>query len=286
MKRVYKTGVVSLLLTSALVFTPGAAQAQTPTYPYQPQTAGEQIAFLYGMIYQLQLLLANESYVRERVSDEDDDYIGVPRPGRSGEVDIDTLAARDIEDDEATLRAELDLNGEDEAEVWFVYGRDDDDLDDESRVLRVTDNRGDDRTVSITIDDLRDDTRYYFRAIAEDERGDRSYGDIRSFRTDDEYYDDNDDGDFTLRISDTTIDEDDEIEVDWEVPNDKTSSTNWIGLFERTASNRDYEQWKYLENDDEGTLTFRPRDEGEYVFRLFLDNSYDDEIESPVIYVD
>ncbi|MFW6209995.1 MAG: hypothetical protein ACOC4E_00705 [Patescibacteria group bacterium] len=282
MKRLLSTNVIALMLVGGLLTSPYAAQAQTPTYPYEPQTPGEQLAFLYGMIYQLQLLLGS-GYVADRADDDGD--IGVPRPGRSGEVDVDTLAARDIEDDEATLRAEIDLNGEDEAEVWFAYGRDDDDLDDESRVVRVTDSRGDRRTVSITIDDLRDDTRYYFRAIAEDERGDRSYGDIRSFRTDDAYYD-HDDGDFSLRVSDTTIDEYDEIEVEWEVPRDEESSTNWIGLYERNASNRDYEQWKYLTNDDEGTLTFRIRNDGEYVFRLFLNNSYDDEIESPVIYVD
>lgn len=268
------------MLLAALCVAPLTTRAQTPTYPYQPQTPGEQLAFLYGMIYQLQLLLAGD--YGYRFSDDDDGYIGVPRPGRSGDVDIETLAATDIRDDEATLRAELDLNGEDEAEVWFVYGRDDDDLDDETRVYRITDSRGDERRISITIDDLRDDTRYYYRAVAEDEAGDRSYGEVRSFRTDDEYAN----GDFRLWVSDTTVGEGDTVEVEWEIPRADVGANNWIGLFAVGDSNRSYIEWEYLERDDEGEVEFEMEDDGEFEFRLFLDNSYEDEIESPTIYVD
>lgn len=99
------------------------------------------------------------------------------------DVDVITRSATNIDDDAATLRGELDLNDEDEAEVYFEYGTSRYDLDEKSDSLTRDEN--DDEDFSIRIDDLDDNRLYYFRAVAEDEDGDEDYGSILSFRTDD-----------------------------------------------------------------------------------------------------
>lgn len=281
----FATPVVAAVLIGSLAFAPSLAAAQS-TYgqAYESMTTQEKIAYLYGMIAQLQMLL---ELMLE--AEEEGGTIGVPRPSRGADVSVSTLSARDIEAEEAELRGEIDLEGEDEALVWFEYGEDDDDLDERTTKRRITDSRGDERTFDRIIDDLDEDERYYFRAVAEDEDGDRDYGSIRSFRTDEDDDDYDDDsvssGDFELRLSDTSIDAGDEIEVDWEIPSDEVGSQNWIGLYEEGDSNSSYVDWEYIDDDDTGSVTFRIDDEGDYEIRLFLDNSYTVEIESDVIEV-
>lgn len=260
--------ITASLLTVAVLVMPATSQAATvnTSAVFNSLTTQEKIAYLYGMIAQLQLL------IEWQLENE-----GSSSSGRS-RIAIETRPATNIKDDEATLRLQLDLNGEDEARVWFEYGEDTD-LDDDTAKRRVTDSRGDDQSISITIDDLDEDERYYFRAVVEDEDGDRRYGSIRNFRTDDDGGSSSA-GDFELDVSDTLIDEGDEVDVDWQIPDDETGSQNWIGLYEVGDDNRNYVTWVYIDNDDSGTESFEIDDEGEYEFRLFLDNSYDDEVTS------
>lgn len=133
------------------------------------------------------------------------DSFRVTRSGSSqdNEPDAVTFSARNIEDDEAEIRGEVDMNDFRNGRVFFVYGEDEDeveDVEDEDQYDDV-DERGDDLqkilvdsdlddddSYSRTITGLDDDTRYYFRICVEyeDEDGDDTVecGDVREFRTD------------------------------------------------------------------------------------------------------
>jgi len=256
---------------AVLLITPLGLQASTNLEDYDQLSIQERIAYLTGRIAQLQALI-------ELIEEEEGNYSS----SGSSRFDVDTLSASDVRDDEADLRARIDLGRNDEVIVWFEYGEDDDDLDDRTSKRKLYDSRGTRQTISFNVDDLDEDERYYFRAVAEDEDGDRKYGSTKSFRTDDDNRrnDDDDDDDFELSVSDTSVDEGDTIEVDWELPSRDEGSSNWIGVYEVGDDDRDYIKWKYLPNDNSGTVEFTIYTEGEYEFRLFLDNSYREEITS------
>lgn len=50
---------------------------------------------------------------------------------------------------------------------------------------------------------------------------------------------------------------------------------DWIGVFEKGASNKDYKQFFYTDGAVSGTMQFDALPAGEYEFRLFYENSYD-----------
>lgn len=143
-----------------------------------------EIARLEARMNQLRALLAQLEALENR------GYVLGWNSSNYGDVDVTTRSAVDVSDDEATLRGEVDWNGEDEATVYFEYGRSSSDLDKETTHI-VLDEDDDDEDFKTTIKNLRDDTRYYYRAVAEDEDGDAQYGRIYSFTTDDD--DDRDD---------------------------------------------------------------------------------------------
>lgn len=134
-----------------------------PQYSYSANSIEQYIVYLQQLIQLLQDQVDNQVYVQSK-------------------VDVVTRSAVDIENNEATLRGRVDLNNQDEAEVYFEYGRTRTNLNEETRTLRIDDNDDDD--FDITATGLRSDTVYYFRAVAEDEDGDEDYGNILSFRTD------------------------------------------------------------------------------------------------------
>lgn len=167
------------------------------SYNYEPtayRNYGQyrsQVAQLQARIEQLKALIAQ----LERM--EQQRYYGGYVLGWNtsgvGDVDVTTRSVTGVEDDEARLRGEIDWNGEDKATVYFEYGRSPSDLDEET-IYRVLDEDDDDEDFNQIITGLRDDTRYYYRAVAEDEDGDVNYGNILSFETDDgSRYDDDDD---------------------------------------------------------------------------------------------
>ncbi|MCA9354521.1 MAG: hypothetical protein KC877_03315 [Candidatus Kaiserbacteria bacterium] len=265
------TGVVIVAL-GLLSAAPQEASAAT----YRPQTEQELIAYVYGQLLQLQALL------NAWRTGEFTDYSTVVVRGSSDyNIDVTTLTPRDVTDEDADLRGEVDLDTARSVEVWFEYGQDDD-LDDRTSKRTLYDSRGDEQTFTINIDDLDADERYYFRAVAEDPDGDREYGAIKSFYTDDRGSSD----DFVLELSDRTIDEGDSVKVDWEVPRDETGNQNWIGMYEPGDGDKEYILWKYIADDTDGTVEFTIYNAGEYEFRLFLDNSYDEEVTSDTLEVE
>jgi hypothetical protein len=105
--------------------------------------------------YLLALIADLERALRDRHSEAGDSDIAVV-----------TRGATNIDEDSATLKGTIDQETVD-----------------------------DDTDVSESIDELDDNTLYYFRIVGEDEDGDIRYGAIRSFRTDDNGSHSNDDDD-------------------------------------------------------------------------------------------
>ena len=133
-----------------------------------------QIAYMQSYIQQLMALLEQ----LQNMQSQSGNY-----GYGSSNVEVTTESARNISDDEVTLRGEVDFNNEDEATVYFEYGRSRTSLNSDTTHV-VLDEDDDDEDFSHSITNLRDDTKYYFRAVAEDEDGDRAYGSILSFTTD------------------------------------------------------------------------------------------------------
>jgi hypothetical protein len=101
------------------------------------------------------------------------------------EVDVETRSATNIEGEEAELRGTIDFNGSDEATVWFQYGLSSTSLTETTSSWSL-DEDDDDEDFERTLRNLRERTRYYYRAAAADEYDRVTYGDIRTFVTDDD----------------------------------------------------------------------------------------------------
>lgn len=100
------------------------------------------------------------------------------------DVDVRTLSATDIDENSATLRAVVDMNSEDDAELYFEYGRTSGNLSSDTTTQNL-DAADDGDTLEDSISGLLDNTRYYYRAVAIDTNGDKDYGTTLSFVTDD-----------------------------------------------------------------------------------------------------
>jgi hypothetical protein len=80
---------------------------------------------------------------------------------------------------------------------------------------------------------------------------------------------------YDLGIRDKTLEEGDTLRVVWIAPERRTSTKDWIGLYERGDSDRKPLEWKYIDSRKEfGTVTFRMDDEGRYEVRMFTKDSY------------
>ncbi len=189
MKKLLFTLVVGLML-------PVGAFAQSLTQFQVNQLLQEDISTLVALngqaaveqyLQEIITLLSNEIYfVVNQPREAVPPYTAVSGNPNSNDVDVDTNSATDIEDDEVELRGEI--TGGDDVRVWFVISRTDrtpscfSSSQRESVSSRY--DEGDD--FKKVVDDLREDTRYYFRACAENEDGNTISGAIKNFRTDDE----------------------------------------------------------------------------------------------------
>lgn len=170
------------------VYTP-AYSYTTPTYSYSNNMSQSQLAdYLRVLIVQLQSQISSRpsynyyggaygyNYViggpRSSDNDWDDDD-----NNDDDEPTVETRSATNISDDEATLRGYVDMNDFEDGEVFFVYGTDEDQIDeveddfdsysdvdtdgDNLRKVRVDSSLDDSRTYGATVS-LDEDTRYYF----------------------------------------------------------------------------------------------------------------------------
>ncbi|KKT01089.1 MAG: hypothetical protein UV76_C0002G0002 [Candidatus Nomurabacteria bacterium GW2011_GWA2_43_15] len=154
--------------------------------------------------------------------------------------DVTTRSATDIEENEATLRGEVDGNGL-STRVWFEWGEDRDDVEDgdgeetdEMSTGSGTDSFDED------IDGLDEDTIYYFRAVARNSEG-TDYGNVLSFRTDEDGNNDDDDVNVDLRADRTRLGYGDSTTLRWDSDNADScralrGTGGWSGSKNRSGS--------------------------------------------------
>jgi len=166
---------MTAIMLGLMFLLPYHSYAQTTTW--QPRTNAELIAYLYGIVVQLQAQL---EALEEAEDDDSQSRSSTVSRGRNPYfVNVITLAPTAISRNAATLKAEVDKGGSDYLDVWFEYGEDVD--DDRSKSQTVTQPQR--QSITAVIDDLDDDTDYEFRIVAEDEDGNRRYGETRTFTT-------------------------------------------------------------------------------------------------------
>lgn len=167
-------------------------------------------------------------------------------------VEVETLRAIDVEDDEASVYGSIDLDGARYADVWFEYGEDDDDLDERSRMGRI--DRNDRRTFRADLEDLDEDERYYYRALARDPQGRIDRGVIRSFFTDEDRRDRRDDDEPEVETGRAYNIDDDSAEFEGEVDmNDFEDGRVFFAYGEDEDQiediARDYDEYRDIDED-------------------------------------
>jgi hypothetical protein len=176
------SGVVALLAVAIVSFAALPQPAKAATVAEQRAALIEEI---YRLIAQIALLdgriITFEPMSRGETTTRTSTRI-IPTGNVASRVEVETLRAIDVEDEEASVYGDVNLNGQRYADVWFEYGEDDDDLDERSRMGRI--DRNDRSTFRADLEDLDEDEKYYYRAVAEDPQGRRDYGRVRNFETD------------------------------------------------------------------------------------------------------
>jgi len=264
-----KTGV--LVAVCMLVATP--ATAASISSPYQPQTTLEYIAYLQGVVDALQAQIAAQTTNYQGVSSR-----------------VETLPAELKY--EVTLRSTFVIGSLSSVYAWFEYGEDS--LTNATTRTRISKSVAADEYAR-TISNLREGAVYKYRAVYESPSGTKYYGAIRTFSTitgaGGVSTDDSSSGSTvstskgSLTVDKTAYTYGDTITLSWTVPSTKTSTSNWVGLYESGDSNNQYQRWKYLSANTKGTLTFSAEKLGNLEFRLFYNNSYDDVVTSRKITV-
>lgn len=154
--------------------------------------------YLNAYIQNLLLILAQYDQ-----NNDDDDNNG----SGTDEAEVRTLVATNVDEDGATLRGIVDMNDDDEAEFYFQYGTSARNLSSKTTTRDLNGNDdGDTQSESVT--GLADDTRYYFRAVAVQEDGDKDYGTTYSFMTEDDSSTNDDEDPVATTMSATNTDSD------------------------------------------------------------------------------
>lgn len=259
-KQYYLFGILlGLGLCSVIVLVTPSAAAQVAVRNYQPQTIEEMIAYLYGVISQLETQINSNDRTSQNTH------------GRTLTT-VTTLSVVAVDQDEATLRGSLRFQSSGYVYVWFEYGKDTR-LREFTPRTRVTQSNSSTRTFERTINDLDVDAQYYYRAVAENVRGERSYGTIRSFISDERPASVRVNTS-NLFVSKSSIERGDTITVDWSVSSTDVGNKNWIGVYQVGADNKAYTAYKYVSNSRSGEVSFTLNRTGTYEFRLFKNNGY------------
>jgi len=185
------------------------------------------------------------------------------------EVEVDTQSATDIRDDSARVRGVVsDFDRSDYADVWFEYGRTSSDLDMRTPITRIDED--DDEDFDFRLVGLRDDQRYYFRAVAEDDDEEKAYGSIEDFQTDDDRYydDDRNDDEPDVSVQSAYDIDDDSARFEGEV--DMNDFENGEVFF---VYGTDEDQIDDLEDDYESY--YDVDEDGDYLQKFRLDSNLD-----------
>jgi len=155
-------------------YSPNAAWARTQTQWQLQNMSQLQRQNIIQVLLQLQIRIREMLRLLENDIDDDND---------DSEINVVTLPAINIDDDEALLQGRVsDFNRSDYADVWFEYGTQRNDLDDTTGTRRIDDDEY--RNFGYRLTNLREDTDYYFRAAGSDDEGERDYGSVYRFTTD------------------------------------------------------------------------------------------------------
>jgi hypothetical protein len=171
----FKT-VISHLFMSCMIMALVAVSVPTHSVhaatnsQYAPESLEEMIAYLFGIITQLQAQLDAQNGGTS----------GTTNTSNSSQVSVTTLSPTSISRYEATVRAEARTRSQ-SGDVWFEYGTDGD-LDEDTEKKSFSANHS--VTFTSTIEDLRSNTRYSYRAVLREDDGDYTYGQIKTFTTD------------------------------------------------------------------------------------------------------
>lgn len=206
-----KVAFVALFLVGVMTIAPLSASAQSYYYStppvYNPQGSYEsQYAY---MVYLMQLVAQLQAM-----------YGGGNNNGGGytnwkSEISIETEDSSDEDNDEARLNGSVDFNNSDYAYVWFEWGNDRNDLDEETTHIKLDDN--DDEDFSARITDLDEDDTYYFRAVGEDDNGNVVYGSVEDFSIDGDDDDNDDEDNPSVETGDADDITDDSAEISGEV---------------------------------------------------------------------
>lgn len=261
------------LLVAFVATSPFSANAAT----FQPYTQGELVAYMFGIVDTLQAQLDAQN--------------GTVSGGGSSRVS--TSNATIAVETKVTLRAEFTATNNNTVYAWFEYGEDSR-LTSKTTRIKAT-GTGTVRAHARTITGLQSGTTYSYRPVFEVSGGTKYYGAVRTFSTgatgtvlpgsgigngDTNSGSSVSTSRGSMAVDKTTYEAYDTIEVDWTVPSSRRDNGNWIGLFEVGDDNREYQSWQYLRDSSSGTVTFTAPGAGSYEFRLFYDDSYDDELTS------
>jgi len=162
------------ILSSA---TPATVSAQSNALAYTPRTEAEKVAYLYGRISQLleiQAQLRNGGSISALGNN----------PVAFNSVSVRTYRAVEVEVTSAVLRGEVKLFGDATASAWFEYGEDKNFLD--LRSSRKNVRNVFDSAVRARVSNLEEEEVYYFRIVTLNKDKSVSYGEIFSFRTDED----------------------------------------------------------------------------------------------------
>jgi hypothetical protein len=248
-------------------FASGHYQYQTYSAPVQTQYDSQRIQLLLQQISQLQLLLQQ----LEAQVTTNHQYNPGPEVSRDSdsEVEVDTRSATDVTDDSARVRGVVsDFDRSDYADVWFEYGRTSSDLDMRTPITRIDED--DDEDFDFRLVGLRDDQRYYFRAVAEDDDEEKAYGSIEDFQTDDDRYydDDRNDDEPDVSVQSAYDIDDDSARFEGEV--DMNDFENGEVFF---VYGTDEDQIDDLEDDYESY--YDVDEDGDYLQKFRLDSNLD-----------
>lgn len=107
---------------------------------------------------------------------------GSSAEGRTQRINVLTERAVSITDTTATLEGTIEFDRSEDVTVWFEYGPGSS-LRWNTGAVTVSGDRRDERSFARRLLGLSDNERYSFRAVGEDERGNRDYGRTRTFTT-------------------------------------------------------------------------------------------------------
>lgn len=172
--------VVITAVIFLLVFGSGLAvnKAKAQTVNYQPQTADQYLAFLFGQLLQLQVQLASLQEAdsgRESLAD-----LANKRYNNPFYMQILSMAPSAVGRNTAELQGRADIGSSEFGRLWFEYGQG---TSLNKRSDRVNIEHARENVYKIKVTELSPDTKYSYRAVVEDEDGNALRGLTRTFTT-------------------------------------------------------------------------------------------------------